>query len=297
MNSPVMMFQSHTIRTALLAFAATLLPLPPVDAAEPIRVVFQNGRSVPISSVALQGSNLVVTSAADGFSPGQSFPLATADHIFGDRPAELGPAIALLLTEKPADALKLLEPILNSQQASAKIPGNFWLEAARAALVAYAVTGNTARCTEIGKEISDATPVQGIDPFVSLGKALQLPATTKQEDRETAFRDLTTDNLPAEVCAYAAFYRANLLQNSKRSADAAEAAKQDQAILEAYLIVPCLFPSGGMILNAVAELKASELLSALGRREEAVALLNSSIRQAAGTLVAEDANKRLESLK
>jgi tetratricopeptide (TPR) repeat protein len=297
MNFPSMTFPSHHFRTALLACAAALLPFSPASAAEPIRVVFQNGRSVPISSVALQGANLVITSAADGFNPGQSFPLATADHIFGEKPAELDQAIALLLTDKPADALKLLEPILSSQQVSAKIPGNFWLEAARAALVAYAVTGNTARCTEIGKEISDATPVQGNDPFVSLGKALLMPSATKLADRETAFRDLTTDNLPADVCAYASFYRASLLKSAKRSADAAEALKQDKDALEAYLMVPCLFPSGGMILNAVAELKASELLASLGRREEAVALFNSSIRQSTGTLVAADASKRMESLK
>ena len=178
-----------------------------------------------------------------------------------------------------------------------KSPGNFWLEAARAALVAYALTGNTAKCTEIGKEISDATPSQGIDPFVSLGKALLLPASTKVEDRVVALSDLTTDNLPADVAAYASFFRGQLLKGAKRSADAAEAKKQDAEALEAYLMVPCLFPSGGLILNAVAEMNAAEFLVTLGRREEAVALLNSSIRQSPGTLVAADANKRLESLK
>lgn len=297
MNFQAMTYPSHHFRTALLACAAAVFPLSTASAAEPVRVVFQNGRSVPVSSVAVQGENLVITAAADGFNPGQSFPLATADHIFGEKPAGLDQAIALLLTDKAADALKLLEPILVSQRASAKIPGNFWLEAARASLVAYAVTGNTAKCTEIGKEISDATPVQGMDPFVSLGKALLMPSSTRKEDRETAFRDLTTDNLPADVCAYASFYRANLIKSAKRSADAGEALKQDKNVLEAYLMVPGLFPSGGMILNAVAEFKASELLASLGRREEAVALLNSSIHQAAGTVVAADATKRLESLK
>lgn len=292
-----MKFSSHIFRSALLAGAAATLPLSWASAAEPTRIVFQNGRSAPLSAVALQGDNLVIAAAADGTSAGQSFPLASADHVYGDKPADLNPAVALLLSGKPAEALKLLEPILAAQRVTAKIPGNFWLEAARAALVAYAVTGDAVKCVEIGKEISDATPAQGIDPFVSLGKALLLPSSTKAADRELAFQDLTTDNLPAEVCAYASFYRANSLKGTKRNADAAEALKQDMQTLGAYLAVPCLFPAGGMILNGVAELNAAELLATLGRREEAVALLNSSIRDAAGTLVAAEANTRLESLK
>jgi tetratricopeptide (TPR) repeat protein len=228
-----------------------------------------------------------VTAAGEGYNPGQSFPLSTADHIFGDKPSEINAAIALLLTDKPADALKLLEPILASQQITSTIPGNYWLDTARAALVAYAVTGNTTKCSDIGKEISDATPAQGIDPFVSLGKALLLPVSTKLADRESALRDLTTDNLPADVCAYASFFRAKLLKGAKNDKDA----------LEAYLSVTGLFPSGGMILNGAASFNAADILAALGRRDEAVALLNSSISHSAGTLVAAEANKRLESLK
>ena len=102
--------------------------------------------------------------------------------------------------------------------------------------------------------------------------------------------------MPADICAYAAFYRANLLKNAKRTGDAAAIAKQDMETLEAYLTVPCLFPSGGMILNGVAQLEAAAYLTG-ERREEAVALLHSSIRHSTGTLVAVEANKRLESRK
>ena len=277
----------QSIRSALLAGAAIVLPTIAALAAEPIRVVFQNGRSVPLSSVTVQGNTLTLTAPAEGFTPGQIFPMESADHIFGDKPTEMNPAIALLLMGKPADALKLLEPLLVSQRVSAKIPGNFWLEAARAALIAYALDGNLAKCVDIGKEISDATPSQGIDSFVPLGKALMMPASTKITDREVALSDLTTDNLPADVCAYASFFRGNLLK----------AAKRDKEALESYLMVPCLFPTGGMILSGVAELNASEYLKASARREEAVALLKSAISHTTGTLVVAEANKRLESLK
>ena len=286
-----MSFPFHTLRLGLLACTLSL-----AGAAEPARIVLQNGRSVLVSAVTLQGDKLVVNAAADGFSQGQIIALATVDHVYGERPAELNPAIALLLTGKPGDAAKLLEPILTAHRVTAKLPGNFWLEAARAALVAYAVEGNTTKVTDLGKEISDATLAPGSDAFVSLGKALLLPSSTKLAEREIAFRDLTTDNLPADICAYASFYRANLLKNVKRSGDAAATHKQDMETLEAYLTVPCLFPSGGMILNGVAQLEAAGYLTG-ERREEAVALLHSSIRHSAGTLVAVEANKRLESLK
>lgn len=282
-----MMLLSKTLRLTLLASAASALPISWASAAVPVQIVFQNGRSAPLSAVALQGANLVITGEAEGYSAGQSFPFSSADHVYGDKPPGLNPGVALLLMDKAADALKLLEPIVESQRVSAKIPGNFWIEAARAALVAYAVTGNSAKCNEIGKEISEATPAQGADPFIALGKALLLPSATKFDDRNVALRDLTTDNLPADVCAYASFYRGNFCKAAKRDAEA----------LEAYLMVPCLFPSGGMILNAVAELNASEFLTTLGRREEAVALLTSAIHHSPDTIVLVEAGKRLESLK
>jgi len=287
MNFHPMIFPSHPFRSALLAGAVATLLLSWASAAEPIRIVFQNGRSVPLVAVGLQGDKLIITGAAEGFTAGQSFPLATADHVFGEKPAELYQAVALLLMDKPAVALQLLEPIVTGQRITAKIPGNFWLEAARAALVAYAVSGDAAKCGEIGKEISAATPASGNDPFVLLGKALLMPSSAKVDDREAAFRDLMTDQLPADVCGYASFYRAKWLKSLKRDAEA----------LEAYLVIPCVYPSGGMILNAVAELKASELLVSSDRRDEATALLKSSVRDSTGTRVAVEANKLLDSLK
>ncbi len=287
MNFPAMISPLPFLRSALLACAVALFPAARAVAAEPTRIVLQNGRAVDITAVAVQGDNLVLKTAADGFNAGQTIPLATADHVYGEKPAGLNTGVAQLLMGKTADAISLLEPILVSQKVTASIPGNYWLEAARAALVAYAVEGNSAKCTDLGKEISDATPAPGNDPFVALGKALLLPASTKVDERATAFKDLTTDDLPADICAYASFYRAKLLKTAKR----------DKESLEAYLSVPGLFPAGGIILTSAAELNASEALATLGRREEAVALLKSVVRGAPGTPLATEANKRLESLK
>lgn len=290
-----MSFPLHFLRCAL--FAALVLALPAADAAEPMRVVFQNGRSIPLSMLSLSGGKLVTTSAGDGFTQGQTIALEAIDHVYGEKPAEINPGIALLLMGKPADAQKLLEPVLSAQKVTASISGNYWVEAARAALVAYAVQGNSAQVTSIGKEISDATPEQGIDPFVLLGKALLQPGSARTAERDAALKELINDDQPADLCAYASYYRAELLREAKRSADAAEARKQDQGMLDAYLAIPCLYPTGGMILNGAAELKASEILASFGRREEAVALLNSCIRHSNGSLVVAEANKRLDSLK
>ena len=280
------------LRSALLGCALVASQMTLSGAAEPMRIAFMNGRSVPISAVARQGENLVVIAATESFNEGQTIPFIQADHVYGDAPPELKRAIALLLMDKPADAKKLLEPLVSQHRITAKIPGNFWLEAARTLLVACAVGGDTLKCTELGKEISDATLATGNDPFVKLGKALLMPATAKAEERETALSDLTTDkNMSADVCAYASFYRGNLLLQNKRDE------KRKAKALEAYLMVPCLFPSGGLITTAAAEIKAAELLNAPERREESLALLRSAARGAAGTPLAQEASKRLKSLE
>ena len=89
------------------------------------------------------------------------------------------------------------------------------------------------------------------------------------------------------MCAFASFFRGNLFKKEKRNAEA----------LEAYLSVPCLFPSGGLAVMAVAEVLAADMLSALSRRDEAVALCRSAVRNAVGTTLAQEASKRIEDLK
>jgi len=262
------------------------------------QVVFQGGRTIPLSALALQGDKLVVKTAGDGYLVGQIFPLQSADHVYGDKPPGLNQGVALLLMGQTKEAQKLLEPIVAEHRASAKISGTLWLEAARALLVACAVNGDAGVCAALGKEISDATPAQGIDSFVTLGKALLLPASVKAEDRLVALRDLTIDTLPADVRAYACYFCGNLCKQEKRNPEA----------LEAYLTIPCVVPTGGMVLNAAAEIQAAELINALGRRDEAkellngrrdqaMVLLNTAIRDAPGTILVDEAHKRLDSLK
>ena len=275
-------FSSFT-RLLPLALALAAAPL----MANPAQLVFQNGRSIPLSSVDAAQDQILVKTAVDGFSAGQSFPLSAISHVFGDRPAELNQAIALLLFDRPKEAIALLEPLIVAHRASAKIAGNFWLESARALLVSYAVTGDAARCMQLGKDISETTSLQGNDPFVSLGKALLMPSSANPEDRDMSLKDLTAEEMPAEVAAYASFYRSRPLKEQK---------KNDEA-LQSLLAVSCLHSSGGLILNAASEILAADMLAGLKRPEEATMLLNSALRVTKGTILTDEANKRLESLK
>ncbi|MBC8127500.1 MAG: hypothetical protein H8M99_10210 [Gloeobacteraceae cyanobacterium ES-bin-144] len=279
-----------TLRLALMAiaFSATQASVAIHAQEADVQVVLQNGRSVPLSSLGLQGDSLVVTAAAGIFTAGQKIPLQAVDHVYGVMPAEINQATALLLIEKPKEAKALLEPIIVKHRVTAKFSGNFWLEAARMLLLAHALNGDATSATAIGKEISEATPEQGNDPFVSLGKALLMPAlTTKVEDRELVLRDLMTDANLTEICALASYFRGNLFLKDKRKPEA----------LEAFLTVPCLYPSGGLIVNAAAEMQAADLLTELTRPEESKLLLQSALREADGTALATEINKRLESLK
>ena len=293
------MAHSHSVfRSAQLACLLAALPMA-LSAAEQVpQVVFQGGRSIPLTALNLQGDKLVVKTAGDGFNVGQIFSLLAADHVYGDKPTAINQGVALLLMGKPKDAQKLLEPVVAEHRATAKISGNFWLEAARALLVANAVIGDGGACAALGKEISDATPAQGIDSFVTLGKALLLPVTVKMDDRLLALRDLTVDTMPADVRAYAYFHTGNLCKKEKRNPEA----------LEAYLAVPCVVPTGGLVLNAAAEVQAADLITSLGRsdeskellngrRDQAMALLNAALRDAPGTMLVEEVHKRLETLK
>ena len=273
------------IRNLLIAAASTAAGF----AAEPVpaRIVFQNGKSLPITAVALQGEKLVSTTTAEGFRDKQILP--PASHVYGDKPAEINQALAILLfdREKAKEVQKLLEPVVKEHRVTAKISGNFWIEAAKILMLAYALDYDTGSCTTLGKELSDATPAQGTDPMVALCRAVMVSPLAKLEERDAALRDQTTDNLPADVCAYASFFRGDLFVKEKKPPLA----------LDAYLKVSCLYPSGGRVLIAASEIRAADLLSAAGKREEALALVNSAMRGATGTILVDEVNKRLESLK
>ena len=271
------------------AFAATLLSFTAASALaqDAPKIVFSNGRAVSVEALAVEGGKFVVKKDSDGVAAGQSFTLAQASHVSGEKPKAINQAVALVLTDKPKEALDLLNPLLISQKASATVPGNFWVEAARTALYANTLYNEPAKAEALGKEISDATPAQGNDPSIRLGKAMGLPMSVKSTDRIGAFGDLVADDVPAEISAIASFFKGKLQEQFE---------KPDEAF-QSYLIVGCLYPTGGVVVTSAAEWKAGEILNTRNRREESVALLTSAERGARGTVIAEAAAKRLESLK
>ncbi|KAB2642471.1 MAG: hypothetical protein DVB26_02490 [Verrucomicrobia bacterium] len=287
------MLLSLSTAAALASTSAATLTAPAATPAQPtaplggIQIVLQNGFGLPLSAVVLKGDKYELKTEVGKFAVGATIPVTAVDHVFGDKPPAINQAIALLLTGEPAEGEKLLIPILAEHKDTAKLPGNFWLEAARVSLVANALQGAAAQCEALAKDILAIAPTSGADPFAALGKALLMPKSTKLEDRQAALKALTTDVQPADVCAYASYFLAGLLKSAKHDGEA----------LEAYLAVPCLYPSGGMVLNGVAQLKAAELLTTQGRHKEAVGLVESAIRFTKGTVARVLASKLYESVK
>ncbi|MFD0894904.1 hypothetical protein KBB96_04190 [Luteolibacter ambystomatis] len=272
--------------TAALATVA-LATVVTARAAEPVRIIFQGGRAIPIEALELKGANFVVTAAQDGLTVGQSVPSNTADHVFGDKPEGINKGIGFLLTGEPVKALGALEPIVTAHKVTGPVPGNFWVETARAAILAYADMGNAAKAEDLAKALADATPESGPDPVLGLARALLMSASTKLDARVAAFDEFINDNSPTDIAAYASYFKGQYLQKGK----------QDARALEAWSVVTCLYPTGGNILNGAAELASSQYLFNHKRRDEAVVLLEAAARDARNSPVADEAKKRLESMK
>jgi tetratricopeptide (TPR) repeat protein len=261
-----------------------------VDAQETvIRVVTQNGQSLSLDSFDVNGENIVMKAAVGGFVIGQAIPITFIDRVAGSKPAEINQGIALLLMDDLAGALKLLEPILLSQKVTAKIPGNFWVPTAKAVACIYALNSSTLPKAEaLTKEISSVTPESGNDPIGLLVKALSVSISVNIDARNTALNDLVTDSLPTDICAYASFFRGQILRKAKREEEA----------LDAYLQVSCIYPTGSRLITGASELYAAQILNIqLNRRAEVLLLLNNSVRNTEGTKVAEEAKKSLDSTK
>ena len=276
-------------RSAALALSLFALATPALHAqAEGSRLVLVNGRSLPLANVAFEGGKFVVKTAADSFAAGNSFPLAAASHVSGEKPAPINKGTALILLDEPSKALELLEPVVASHRVTAQVPGNYWLEAARATVLAYSLYNEPGKAEALGKEIAEATPEAGPDPVTKLGLALAMPLTVKFDDRLKALTDLISDSNPAEISAFASYFRAKLLKKVDRNDEA----------LESYLTVGCIYPAGGLVLTSAAEMNAAELIKMKpDRRDEALSLLSSAARGSKGTALGVAASKALEGLK
>ncbi len=272
--------------SSILALVVSVLGASFASAADPVTIVFANEKALPLDALTLQAGKFTVKAPTEGF-PATPFPETLASHISGERPPEIDQAIGLLLLGKPSDAIALLDPLLEKHKITAKIPGNYWVEAARAALVAHSINRSSSKCEEIGKAISDATPAAGDDPSVALSKAMLTPLSVKIDDRIGALAVLASDSSPPEVSAYACYFRGNLLKTAKRNPEA----------LEAYLTIPAVYPTGGRVLNAAAQWNAGELLAILQRRDEAVLMMEDAVREGKDTAIGKEAEKRIPLVK
>jgi len=271
--------------SAILALAFSAF----ASAQDAISIVFTlNGvsKSIPIENLNLQGGKFTVKTPGEGL-PAIPLNQEWASHVSGAEPPQIAEAVGLLLMNKPSDALALLDPVMETHKITGKIPGNYWIKAARAAIVAHSINRATSKCAEIGKEISDATPVAGDDPSVSLSNAMLTPLSVSINERIKALADLANDSSPPEVSAYASYFRGNLLKTAKRNKEA----------LEAYLTIPAVYPTCGRVIVAAADLNAAELIANMNRRDEAILYLKDAQREGKGTAVGAEAEKRIPLVK
>lgn len=273
---------------ATLSVAASLSLSAQEDAApeEPL-LVFRTGRSIPLSAVAQQGENFVVRQAVAGYAAGTVIPRNIITHVSGEKPPALSLGTGQLLTGHPAEAIKILEPLVTSLKPTAKISGNYWIDAARVLVLSYAQEKETTKAEPLIKEISEASPAPGIDPVGRLAKALATPVSAGFDARMAALDAQISDSNPTEISAFASFFKGRLMEEEKKTSGA----------IEAFLTVGCLYPSGAVLTTSAAELRAGLLLAAKPeRRLEAVALIKSAAQGAANTPIAAEAQKRLASL-
>jgi tetratricopeptide (TPR) repeat protein len=254
---------------------------------QPLRIVFQGGRTVSLEALKVEGDQFEVVAAEGDLTVGQKVPVSSAIHLFGDKPAAVNEGIALMLLGNSEKAIATLEPVLESQRVTASVPGNFWVESARAAVLAYANMANGPKVDGLLKELKAANKEKSTDTLADLAKVLMLPSATKIEQKVAAFDALINDVSPTDVAAYATYFKGEALKKAKRDVEASES----------YLVAPTLYPTGHGVLNGAAELSASEFLIRKNRVEEAVSLLNSAARSAPNTSVAAEAQKRLQTVK
>lgn len=261
----------------------------------PVQFVLLNNQSIPVTAVSMQNGSLVVRNESPGFLVGDVIALDRISHVFGEKPPAINQGTALVLLGMPNEAIELLKPVVAAQRSTAKFSGNHWIEAARALTMAYALKGSRTECLDLAKEISDATPEPGPDPFTELGKALMIPDKTATDEKATALAEMTADIYPAETRAFASYFRGLAFEASGKHQDA----------LGAFLSVSCLYPSGNMVANAASQLKSADLLIASPRqgeavpmmRKEALAMIKAAEPNAANTVLAKEVTKRLDSLK
>lgn len=253
------------------------------DSGSGLRLSLVGGRSLPLESVTYSKGVFTVTKADAGLNAGQTFDAKLAESISGDAPPALAKAEALLFLDDARGAIKLLEPILTSQKASAPVAGNFWVEAAHIAAVAYAVSGDAAKAKAVVSDIKDLVPGYS---GTTLGSLVDTLGSTKRDTKAQTLGSIAKDEGAPLASALATYFLGQELKLAKKNREA----------IEAYLTVSSIFSDVSRTLNAASEFRAAELISMTSKgRDEGVKLFQAAAQDGPNTAIAEAAQKRLAS--
>lgn len=259
------------------------------DEAEAPRLVFRSGitfRSVPVSALRAEGGNFVLTQAVDNLAANTQIPATSVLRVSGGEPEEITKATALMLTGAPGAAIKLLDPLLQSQRATATVPGNFWVNAARMKIVAAAMEGDAKTVDSTSTDLVNTSKLT-TDPTPSLGQIILESRLGKLEERLQRFDDFVNENRPPRINGLAQYLRADILAGFKR----------DKEALDGFLTVPALNPTASAVVVAACEFRAAQLLTKMGRKAEAIASYEAIVGSVPGTALAEKSSEILKSLK
>lgn len=186
--------------------------------AVPLRIVFQQGVAIPIDALELQGEELVTTREVSGTPAGTRIPLGDGIYVTGAKPAGTTNGLALLLENKPAEALAQLGPVLNSHLVTARTPGNFWVDTARIAAVAYSMNGDASGLQQVA-DILEST--QGAaDPMIAVAEELSKESIFTAEAKVERLLEKVNDANPTIVNALI-YYFVGELRRSQLQAGAA----------------------------------------------------------------------------
>lgn len=253
------------------------------------RLVFRQGinfRSVPVTALRAEGGNFIVTQEADNVAANTQIAAASVLRVSGAEPAEITKATAMMLVGNPGAAVKQLAPLLDSQRATATVPGNFWVTAARLKVIAAAMDGDAKTVDAASTDLVN-TSKQTSDPAPTLAKIILETRTGKLDERLQQFDDFISDSRPPMINGLAQFLRGDLLAGFKK----------DKEALDAFLSVPALNPTSSGAVVAGCEYRAALLQAKLGRKAEAIAAYEDVVAIVPGTVLAEKASQNLKSSK
>jgi tetratricopeptide (TPR) repeat protein len=254
-KNPIFVFAATVV-----LFSTPLAPAQQQQKATNITISLKDGRSMTVSTVRRDGTNVKVPIQLGTTAGEMGYPVASIASIDFPEPPEIDKAQDLLTRRKADEVVNMLSPVLEAQQPFSDLPGNLWQQVAQLKLTALVVSGRDADADELIKQLSQSST----DPdTLSLARVLRAASAVRKGDYELSlpvFEVAIKDSKNRETVVNAWLNKGHCHLGLKQ---------WEQAIL-AYLRLPVFF-SEQRILIPQAQLGAARAMSGLGDPASAAA--------------------------